>query len=376
MKWIRQKFLNLKDSSKKALDNFLTPRSRKFIKYSIIIILILAFIPEIYIAPYYFVVVKPAGEGEINQILEKVQSLNTTEERVSAISNWEEQNFTNIYGISPNISLDFGWYPFLGSGRYPVYLNFSNQQPLKIRAFISPFTNDPYWISYFHSGACGELSELFHFVTNKSQIESRIVSTKGEDHAWVEIKVNDTWMYFDPTLVEIYNRNPENRNKWFSEPKNFEDAWGWNLSRVTVLSTSEDISTAYTKVGNVSVHLVSSKEIKISKYDVWKKDWFLVLSRNGLSSESPIEENIQLGEFNLYRIRATNYGGGINPIPKYQEKEFFLNSTENMSIYLDPNNGEFDHLSGIIIIAGCIIVFVYEIVCIRNWLQKRRELKK
>jgi hypothetical protein len=221
---IIQKLQHTQTAINNSIDSKFTPRSRKIIKYSVLIFLIVAFIPEIYIIPYYFAVIKPAGESEINQILDRVQLMNSTEEKVYAISDWEEQNFTNIYGIKPNVSLDFGAFLLYGGGRYPVYINTSNQQPVKIRALLSPFMNDPYWITYFHSGACGELAELFHHITNRSNIESRIVQTKGEDHGWVEVKINNEWFYFDPTLVEIYQRNPEYRNRWFSEPKNFESA--------------------------------------------------------------------------------------------------------------------------------------------------------
>jgi len=292
---------------------------------------------------------------------------------VNTISNWEEQNFTNIYGIRPNLSLDFGAFLLYGDGRYPVYINTSNPQPIKIRAHLSPFTNDPYWITYFHSGACGELAELFNFIMNKSHIESRIVQTKGEDHAWVEVKINGTWMYFDPTLVEIYQRNPEYQSRWFGEAKNFESAWTWNVSRVVVSSTKEDITSRYTQVVNISVLFTSSKQIGISKYDNGKKNWIDLFSQEVPSTNNQTIELIQLGESNRYKIRASNYGNGFLPIPMYQEQEIFLNSTKNVSICLSPNNGQYDFVPGFILIGICLIVLCYEIKWIRQWFKKRKD---
>jgi hypothetical protein len=369
---IIQTLQNVQTTVKDTLDKILTPRSRKIIKYCILIFLIIAFIPEIYIIPYYFVIIKPGGETEINQILNRAQIMNTTEEKVITISDWQEQNFTNIYGLHPNISLDFGWYPFFGTGRYPVYINASNQQPLKIRAIISPFTNDPNWITYFHCGACGELAELFYHVTNKSQIESRLVQTTGEDHAWVEVKINDSWMYFDPTLVEIFQRNSEFRNRWFSKPENFESAWSWNVSRVTVSSTQEDITMRYTKVVNVFVNLTSTKYITISKYDTGKKGWISLFSRVISSSNSQTHEEIQVGESNRYKIRASNYGEGYLPIPMYQEHEFFQNTTSNISFNMNPNEGSVDIAPSIGIFGFFLIVIVIEIKWIWGWLQKEK----
>jgi hypothetical protein len=375
MQKIPKKIHDSYSSLKGVIDNYLTPRSRKIIKYGILIFLIVAFIPEVYLVPCYFAIVKPTGETEINQILEKVQVIKTTDEKVNTISDWEEQNFTNIYGIKPNLSLDFGAFFLYGDGRYPVYINTSNQQPIKIRAPLSPFTNDPYWITYFHSGACGELAELFNYLVNKSYIESRIVQTRGEDHEWVEVKINGSWKYFDPTLVEIFQKNPEYRSKWFGESKDFESAWTWNVSRVVVSSTQEDITSGYTQVVNISVLLTSSKQISVSKYDNGKKKWIDLFSREVTSQNNQTIELIQLGESNRYKIRVSNYGNGFIPIPMYQEQEIFLNSTENVSMSLNTNNGQYDFVPGFILIGTCLIALGYEIKWIRQRLKKRKEKK-
>lgn len=346
------------------LDKKIPLDSRKKIKFSILILFIIAFIPEVYIVPYYFVVVHPAGESEINSVLEKVQSVNPSDAKVNAISDWEEQNFTNIYGVKPNFSLDFGAFLLYGDGRYPIYINTSNQQPIKIRAFISPFMNDPNWITYFHCGACGELATLFNYISNKAHIESRMVQTTGEDHAWVEVKINDSWTYFDPTLVEIFQRNSDYRSKWFGDPKNFEGVWSWNISRVTVVSTNEDLTPKYTQSVNVTVLLNSSNLISVTKYDNGKKNWIELFFRGVTSSDNQIVESIPLGESNRYKIRATNFGNGYVPIPKFQEQEIFPNSTENISVSLNPDNGSYDIplFVGIIVVIGGFLFVIWEIV--------------
>jgi hypothetical protein len=255
------------------------------------------------------------------------------------------------------------------SGNY----NPSNHQQIKIRALLSPFSGDPFWITYFHSGACGELASLFNHVANKSAIESRIVQTKGEDHGWVEVKINNTWYYFDPTLVEIFQRNNEYRNKWFNTPNNLEEAWGWNISRVTVVSSEEDLTSNYTKTVNVSVILNSTKQITLSKFDNGKNDWITLFTKSPNKSKNQAIEELHLGESNRYKIRASNYGNYLFPIPMYQEQEFSLNSTENLSFSMNPDNGQVDIVLLSIISVICFIFIGYEIKWIRDWFRKRKE---
>lgn len=362
----------VKSAIREKIEENLSEKSRKIIKIGFLILLVIAFIPEVYLVPYYFVVIKPSAETEINQILDKVHTVNSTDEKVTLISDWQEQNYTNIYGIEPNASLDIIWYPFLKTGRYPIYYNGANGQSIKIRAILSPFSNDPFWITYYHSGACGELASLFDYVANKSSVESRIVHTKGEDHAWVEVKTNDTWYYFDPTLVEIYQREDKYRDKWFSTPDNFEAAWTWNVSRVNVLSTDEDITTNYTQTANVSVILNSTKDITLSKFDNGKKEWKTLLTKNIPELKNQTIEEFYLGESNRYKIRASNYGS-LLPIPRYQEQEFFLNSTGNISITMNPDNGEVDFGLLITISVILFVVLWYEAKWIRGWFGKKEE---
>ena len=122
MHQIVQKIQQLNITTRRKIDSKLSQKSQKIIKTGILIFLVIAFIPEIYLIPGYFLIIKPSAETEINEILDKVQMMNSTEEKVTSISDWQEQNFTNIYGIEPNASLDFGWYPIFKTGRYPVII--------------------------------------------------------------------------------------------------------------------------------------------------------------------------------------------------------------------------------------------------------------
>jgi hypothetical protein len=126
---------------------------------------------------------------------------------------------------------------------------------------------------------------------------------------------------------------------------------------------------------NVSVFLTSTKRISVYKYDNTKKDWFFLFTRDVPSLNNQIVEEIQLGDSNRYKIRASNYGGYI-PIPMFQEQEFLLNTSENVSLDLNPNNGQYDLVFGFIIIGICLIVIGYEIRWIRQWIQKRKESGK
>lgn len=84
------------------------------------------------------------------------------------------------------------------------------------------YRDDPFWIAYHKIGACREIANLFSYMANEADIESKTVESKL-DHRWVEVKIAGEWMYYDPWCAiarHYYNPNDGNltfRNKWFNK---------------------------------------------------------------------------------------------------------------------------------------------------------------
>lgn len=215
--------------------------------YKVILFLILVWlIPEIYLYPVFLLVIKPAGEEEINEILIQVNETNNTFEKLEMIAKWEVKDFTNAYNNSPDFTLD----PFF---RYPVYFD-GNVKVRALAPLIPELSNNPYWIAFFKVGACGELASLFSEVSKQAGIETRIVGTKGEDHTWVEIKIDDEWIHADPALYFI-NYHCNYNIKWINNPRFYENSKWFNISKVFVKDTNGDVTEKYTDVGTLRVYL-------------------------------------------------------------------------------------------------------------------------
>ncbi|MBC7110265.1 MAG: hypothetical protein H5T46_04590 [Archaeoglobi archaeon] len=118
---------------------------KKNYKVIIIFLILVWLVPEIYLYPVFLLVIKPAGEEEINEILLQVDEVNNTFEKLEMIAEWEAKDFTNAYNRAPTLILD----PFF---RYPVYL----EGNVKVRAsapLIPELSNNPYWDCLFQ-GRC------------------------------------------------------------------------------------------------------------------------------------------------------------------------------------------------------------------------------
>ena len=132
------------------------------------------------------------------------------------------------------------------------------------------FDNDPYFITYFKTGACGESAALFNYLANTSGFESRIVGTSAEDHQWDEIKINNNWVQVDPTIYYYYYTDPvtysQYRNFWFDNPKAYSEI-GWydgGYSSVSVVNTNEDLSTKYCNFSSLSISCLGCDHIRIT----------------------------------------------------------------------------------------------------------------
>ncbi len=152
------------------------------------IIALIFLIPNIYIS----YLVEPSGDAEINKIATNISMLNNSEnEKIKLILDWEvkTRNFSDTYGER-------------------------NIKTVTVRYF----GDNPQIISYYMSGGCQELAVLFNEVANRVGIDSRVVGTGTEDHAWDEVKIDNQWIPVDPTIY--YNNIHYNMNiSWFNNTR-------------------------------------------------------------------------------------------------------------------------------------------------------------
>ncbi len=175
-----------------------------------------------YFSIQYKEVYYPKGEENINLIINETRNITDPIDKLTAIADWEIDGFVN--------SLQYQKWNTSYNQTRKLGSNYLYDDEGRIRAESGPYQNDPYWIAYHKMGACGELGTLFAYVANQSGFETRSVFTKYADlsnnHAWVEVKVNDEWMYFDPTVYwDNYN------NKW---NQTFTDKWYGSLDEQRV----------------------------------------------------------------------------------------------------------------------------------------------
>jgi len=206
------------------------------------VLLLLLILPEIYLCPLYITIIKPAGESSIENATSQAIQVNNTSERLQKIVEWEVKDFENIWNREPN-------FPPIICKRYVVYWDSAGK--IRIRAKAPPFSNDPHWVAYFKVGGCGESASLFFEVANRCELETRVVGTPGEDHAWDEVKVNGKWKHTDPTIY-YYNYYDNRNDQWFDNPRFYEEHW-CNVSKVFVKRTGEDITRKYTDVGILNI---------------------------------------------------------------------------------------------------------------------------
>jgi hypothetical protein len=206
---------------------------------TILLILLICLIPFF----WYFVEIKPHVDTEINSFVENISAIKDPQTKVKEIANFTEKDYYQTYGKSSTLSI------------------------LGIKLLFS-ITNDPYFVAYYKTGACGESASLFNFIANKSGFESRIVGTQAEDHQWTEIKINDRWVQVDPTIYYYYYIDPITyptyKDLWFDNPKAYSTlGWYGGYSTVSVFGTNEDLTAKYCNTSKLSIFCQNCDNIKI-----------------------------------------------------------------------------------------------------------------
>jgi hypothetical protein len=160
----------------------------------------------------YTTKIRPEGEKEIDSIVNEVSGIQNERMKLIRLAEWTVDNFTGVYfkesweaklwpneyGASPNYN-----HKYIGDNIFGY--GYDKDGNIRARS-LTQFWKDPYWIAYMKTGACEEVAVLFYELTNRSGFESRLVCSPASDlgHMWVEVKLNDEWLYADCACYHDY----------------------------------------------------------------------------------------------------------------------------------------------------------------------------
>ncbi len=189
---------------------------------------------------------------EINKTaLDLTMNLSSNEEKAKTLLNWQLNNMNNVYG------------KFLFKEKPYIAIN---------RAW------DDYNLTMFYKhGVCGDFGILLSELATASGVENRRVFAPGENHEWVEVKINHSnsrWANADASW------------QWPQGKYVFNDfrAYG-NLSRVYYKEPKTnkeiDITKEYSKIGNMSVFVeIANENVTSFNITIASPNNFLVVEGN------------------------------------------------------------------------------------------------
>lgn len=187
-----------------------------------------------YFTTQYENIYYPIGKERIEAVVNETEAISNPIERLTVIADWEIDGFVNCLQYSK-------WNESYG-GTKPLGCHYIYDDEGRVRAKKGEYTDNPYWIAYHKMGACGELGALFAETAKQAGFEVRNVATiyaKDGNHAWVEVKVNGEWMYFDPTIYWDNHNNKGGNIRY--------DKWYGTLEEQTIWN--EYVTGVYTKDG-------------------------------------------------------------------------------------------------------------------------------
>lgn len=213
--------------------------------------------------------IQDKGASNIQEIVKQIDQTSSSEKRLNSIADVIVTNFTDPYWTdsSSNLFVDkcssnipFN-HRFIGKNCN----GFGFDKTGAIRARASNLSENPYWIAYYKTGACGELATLYANVSNQSGFVTRVVYSNDPNHAWTEIYLDGNWQYFDPDMYHTRQGNISYQDDWFNTPNSFEDITGWKFSKIVVDNSTpdgyeEDRTISYAKTGIVKIYLTKPVE--------------------------------------------------------------------------------------------------------------------
>ena len=243
-----------KDQRSHCLFSFFLP----FVLLTFLLIYIPIFLPiltdpseaqiEDYLSTQYTNEYYPTAEAEIQKILLTAANISDPIEKLTTIAAWEIEDFVDI--------VEYDKWNESYNGTRDLSNKYCYDENGKIRVHSGMYQNDPHWIAYHKIGACGELAALFAYVANRSGFETRQVFTlyaeSNSNHAWVEVKVNGEWMYFDPTIYWNNYNNEINfvlSDKWYGT---LDEQNVWNTPVLGVYDQETKKSVGMERYPNVN----------------------------------------------------------------------------------------------------------------------------
>ena len=203
---------------------------------------------EDYLSTQYTNEYYPTAEAEIQKILLTAANISDPIEKLTTIAAWEIEDFVD--------TVEYNKWNESYNGTRALSNKYYYDENGKIRVFSGKYQNDPHWIAYHKIGACGELAALFAYVANRSGFETRNVSADYaktlQNHAWVEVKVNGEWMYFDPTIYWNNYNNEINfvlSDKWYGT---LDEQNVWNTPVLGVYDQETKKSVGMERYPNVN----------------------------------------------------------------------------------------------------------------------------
>lgn len=192
----------------------------------------------------------PQGEQEIDNFISSLPSNDSERERLEHIALWVSSNFTNPYwetSFRGNPDFDYSQFG-------PCMENYLYDPSGRLRVFQGgPHTNNPQWIAYYRTGACGELAALFAEVANRTGTPSHAVAAYfagGDNHAWVEVtRENGELWVFDPTLYGEYVQGQSiPYGAWFTSVERWNIPWDKEVKYVYMAGTRNDVAYHYPQI--------------------------------------------------------------------------------------------------------------------------------
>lgn len=193
----------------------------------------------------------PKSTSDIDGIIQKMADVQDPELKLQLLSKWIQDDF--IFSLNnKSFSRDDYIYYILTNNNKNYYI--SNPEGRRvIRA--GKFSNNPYCIAYYRAGACGEYATLAQHVAMLSGLNARKVSDPSGYHGWVEVEINGTWYFYDPT----YPPNPRS-NSWFGlRSENTNNSVIRNSAQV--FYNDEDITHYYPPTGTLIVNGLSTNDL-------------------------------------------------------------------------------------------------------------------
>jgi len=275
----------------------------------------------------------PEASQEIHGVVNRVKAAHSEEEKLNNISKYVQKGFISFLNnkswknddIFRVISQNLGFHLFPEGEHY--YSDPGGRRIIR----DGKYANNPYFIAYYHAGACGEHAILAGFLANMSGLEVRRVSDPSRYHAWLEVKVRDKWYFYDPTIPPSL----DSTKKWFAPTEFRSNSSIINNAARVVTDDGEDITHHYPPYGSLNISGIMPFD---SLYISWGPNWMFRYEID--VSEPFIRINLTPREYNLHcsrcifftynqnftieegktvNVNVRSYSGGFRKTPSHQK---------------------------------------------------------